>query len=339
MASVLKEEVMPVQAPGSNGLRNFDAIDDVIHCEQLTKRYPGDILAVDRLDLSVKRGEIFGLLGPNGAGKTTTVGMLTTLVIPTSGKAVVAGTDVVAHPALAKQIIGVVPQTNTLDRALNVWENLYYHGRFFGMSAKAARAATDEMLVQFRLANRAKAPVIALSGGMAKRLMVARALVHHPSVLFLDEPTAGLDPQSRIALWEILGDLHKGGQTILLTTHYMEEAESVCDRLAIIDHGHILVVDTPKALKESVGADSIVTVSATGNLEALAQILNDQVEGATKSQAIGGSVQLHVKGTAGVLPRVIAAAEQAGFNITDLSVAEPTLETVFINLTGKELRE
>lgn len=339
MASMVRQEVMPAQTSGGNGLSNFAAVDEVIRCEQLTKRYPGDILAVDRLDLSVKRGEIFGLLGPNGAGKTTTVGMLTTLVIPTSGKAMVAGTDVVAHPALAKQIIGVVPQTNTLDRALTVWENLYYHGRFFGMNAKAARAAADESLVQFRLSNRAKASIMALSGGMAKRLMVARALVHRPSVLFLDEPTAGLDPQSRIALWEMLGELHKEGQTILLTTHYMEEAESVCDRLAIIDHGHVLVIDTPKALKESVGADSIVTVSATGNLEALARVLGDQVEGTTKSQAIGSSVQLHVKGTAGVLPKVIAAAEQAGFSVTDLSVAEPTLETVFINLTGKDLRE
>ena len=339
MASMVRQEVMPAQAPGGNGLSNFAAVEEVIRCEGLTKRYPGDILAVDRLDLSVKRGEIFGLLGPNGAGKTTTVGMLTTLVIPTSGRAVVAGTDVVAHPALAKQTIGVVPQTNTLDRALTVWENLYYHGRFFGMSAKVARAAADELLVQFRLANRAKAPVMALSGGMAKRLMVARALVHRPSVLFLDEPTAGLDPQSRIALWEILGDLRKEGQTILLTTHYMEEAESVCDRLAIMDHGHVLVIGTPKALKESVGADSIVTVSATGNLETLARVLGDHVEGATKSQAVGSSVQLHVKGTAGLLPKVIAAAEQAGFNITDLSVAEPTLETVFINLTGKDLRE
>ena len=330
---------MAAEPLSTSDLGNSAAVEEVIRCEGLTKCYPGDILAVDRLDLSVKRGEIFGLLGPNGAGKTTTVGMLTTLVIPTSGKAVVAGIDVVAHPALAKQIIGVVPQTNTLDRALTVWENLYYHGRFFGMSAKAARAAANELLVQFRLANRAKAQVMALSGGTAKRLMVARALVHRPSVLFLDEPTAGLDPQSRIALWEILGDLHKEGQTILLTTHYMEEAESVCDRLAIIDHGHVLVIDTPKALKESVGADSIVTVSATGNLETLARVLGDHVEGATKSQAVGSAVQLHVKGTAGLLPKVIAAAEQAGFNITYLSVAEPTLETVFINLTGKDLRE
>ncbi len=330
---------MSTQTASTDGVGNPAAVDEVIRCEQLTKRYPGDILAVDRLELSVRRGEIFGLLGPNGAGKTTTVGMLTTLVIPTGGKAVVAGIDVVAHPALAKQVIGVVTQTNNLDRALTVRENLYYHGRFFGMSAKAARAAADESLVQFRLANRAKASVMDLSGGMAKRLMVARALMHHPSVLFLDEPTAGLDPQSRIALWEILRDLHTQGQTILMTTHYMEEADSLCDRLAIMDHGRVLVIDTPKALKESVSADSIVTVSAAGDLDAFARVLQDRLEGVTKSQRIESTVQLHVKGTNGVLPKVFAIAEQAGFNVTDLSVAEPTLETVFINLTGKELRE
>jgi ABC-2 type transport system ATP-binding protein len=180
---------------------------------------------------------------------------------------------------------------------------------------------------------------MALSGGMAKRLMVARALVHHPSVLFLDEPTAGLDPQSRIALWDILGELHSDGQTVFVTTHYMEEADSLCDRLAIMDHGRVLVVDTPKALKESVGVDSIATVSAAGDLEVLASVLGSQVEGATKSQVVGTTVQLHIKGAAGVMPRIFTAAEQAGFNITDVSLAEPTLETVFINLTGKELRD
>jgi ABC-2 type transport system ATP-binding protein len=319
---------------------NQATVDEVIRCEQLTKHYPdGDILAVDRLDLQVHRGEIFGLLGPNGAGKTTTVGMLTTLVIPTSGKGIVAGIDVVAYPALVKQVIGVVAQTNNLDRALNVWENLYYHGRFFGMSARESREAADRFLVDFHLTERAKADVTAISGGMAKRLQVARALLHRPSVLFLDEPTAGLDPQSRLALWEILGKLHAEGQTILLTTHYMEEADSVCDRIAIMDRGRILAMDTPKNLKESVGADSIVTVSATGDLDALAKLLRDQVEGATESRRLDSTIQLHIKGTTGVLPRVVAIAEQGGFNITDLSVAEPTLETVFINLTGRELRD
>jgi ABC-2 type transport system ATP-binding protein len=318
---------------------NYTAADETIQCEQLTKRYPGNILAVDRLDLQVHHGEVFGLLGPNGAGKTTTVGMLTTMVIPTSGKAIVSGVDVVANPALAKQAIGVVAQTNNLDRALTVWENLYYHGRFFGMSAKESRDEADRLLVEFHLAERATAEVLAISGGMAKRLMVARALMHHPSILFLDEPTAGLDPQSRIALWEILDKLRNEGQTILMTTHYMEEADSVCDRLAIMDRGRILALGTPKSLKEAINADSIVTISATGDLYILARLLQDQVEGATKSQLVDSTIQLHVRGTSGVLPRVVAAAERGGFKITDLSIAEPTLETVFINLTGKELRD
>ena len=308
--------------------------------EKLTKRYhDGDILAVDQLDLTVHHGEIFGLLGPNGAGKTTTVGMLTTLVVPTSGKAVVAGIDVISHPALVKQVIGVVSQTNNLDRSLTVWENLYYHGLFFGMKSKQSREAADKLLVEFRLTERAKAEVMAISGGMAKRLQVARALLHEPSVLFLDEPTAGLDPQSRLALWEILRKLHNEGQTILLTTHYMEEADTICDRLAIMDHGRILAINTPKGLKESVGADSIVTISATGNLDSLAQLLQKRIEGATRSQRVDNIIKLHIKGTTGVLPKVVFIAEQEGFNITDLSVSEPTLETVFINLTGKELRD
>jgi ABC-2 type transport system ATP-binding protein len=313
--------------------------EEVIRCEQLTKRYPGDILAVDRLDLKVHCGELFGLLGPNGAGKTTTVGMLTSLVIPTSGQAIVAGIDVVARPALVKQLIGVVAQTNNLDRALTVRENLYYHGRFFGLSARQSREEADRFLEIFRLTERANADVSTISGGMAKRLQVARALVHHPSVLFLDEPTAGLDPQSRLALWEILGKLHTEGQTILLTTHYMEEADSVCDRIAIMDHGHILAMDTPKRLKESVGADTIVSVSATGDLEALDRLFKDRLAGVTAIRRLDGVVLLNIKGTSGILPRVVNIAEQGGFNITDLSVTVPTLETVFINLTGKELRD
>src|SRR3954468_2276363 len=218
------------------------------------------------MNLTVYQGEIFGLLGPNGAGKTTTAGMLTTRVIPTSGRALVGGIDVIRHPALAKQVIGVVPQPNTLDRSLTVWENLYFHGRYFGMGAAASRAAADDMLGKFRLAERAKAPVMALSGGMAQRLMVARAILHRPAILFLDEPTAGLDPQSRIAMWEILGELHDEGQTILLTTHYMEEADSLCDRVAIMDHGRILALDTPAALKASVDTGSVVTVRTDGDV-------------------------------------------------------------------------
>jgi ABC-2 type transport system ATP-binding protein len=313
--------------------------DEVIRTEALTKVYPGDIRAVDGLDLAVRAGEIFGLLGPNGAGKTTTAGMLTTRVIPTSGRALVGGVDVVAHPVAAKQVIGVVPQTNTLDRSLSVWENLYFHGRFFGMNARTARAQADRLLEQFRLADRAKVSTNALSGGMAQRLMVARAIMHRPAILFLDEPTAGLDPQSRIALWDILGELHQDGQTILLTTHYMEEADELCDRLAIIDHGKLLALDTPEALKRATGADTFVTVSAPGDLAEMAAYLAEHVDGVERADKVEDTVRLNVRGTQGVLPAVVSAAERGGFTVTDLSITEPTLETVFIDLTGKDLRE
>jgi ABC-2 type transport system ATP-binding protein len=313
--------------------------DEVIRTVGLTKVYPGGVKAVDHLDLSVHRGEIFGLLGPNGAGKTTTAGMLTTRVVPTEGNAYVGGVDVWVHPAEAKQIIGVVPQTNTLDRSLDVHDNLYFHGRFFGMSTAKARAEADDMLERFKLSERARMPVDALSGGMAQRLMVARAVMHRPSVLFLDEPTAGLDPQSRIAMWEILGDLHTDGQTILLTTHYMEEADQLCSRLAIIDHGVVLALDTPASLKSSTGIDTSVTVTAEGELAGLATLLQAEIEGATTAAVVDGTVHLGVRGARGVLPAVVQAAERGGFSVTDLSISEPTLETVFIDLTGKDLRE
>jgi ABC-2 type transport system ATP-binding protein len=313
---------------------------EVIRTVELTKVYAGtDFAAVDRLDLSVHGGEIFGLLGPNGAGKTTTAGMLTTRVVPTSGSAYVGTIDVVAHPALAKQLLGTVSQTNTLDRQLTVWENLYYHGRLFGIPAARSRATADELLEQFQLAKWAKASVFALSGGMAQRLMVARAIFHRPAVLFLDEPTAGLDPQGRLALWETLGELNRAGQTILLTTHYMEEADQLCDRVAIMDHGKILALDTPAELKRSVGADTIVTVRADGDQSALAQRLAGAIEGVTRTRVVEGGVELHVQGTERLVPRVVNAAESGGFELADLSVAEPSLETVFINLTGKALRD
>jgi ABC-2 type transport system ATP-binding protein len=312
----------------------------IIRTVDLTKVYAGsDFAAVDKLNLSVAAGEIFGLLGPNGAGKTTTAGMLTTRVIPTAGSAHVGSVDVISHPALAKQLIGVVSQTNTLDRQLTVWENLYFHGRLFGMSAARSRRVADELLEQFHLTKWGRASVFALSGGMAQRLMVARSIFHRPAVLFMDEPTAGLDPQSRLALWEILGELHAAGQTILLTTHYMEEADRLCNRVAIMDHGRILALDTPAGLKRSVGADTIVNVKTSGDPASLAEHLSSVVEGITRTRLVEGGVELHVTGAERIVPRVVNAAESGEFDLVDLAVAEPTLETVFINLTGKELRE
>jgi ABC-2 type transport system ATP-binding protein len=297
-----------------------------------------EITAVDDLDLEVAPGEIFGLLGPNGAGKTTTVGMLTTRVVPTSGHAWVNEIDVVARPAEARQLIGVVPQTNTLDRSLDVSENLVFHGRYFGMSAREARAESARLLEQFRLADRAHAEVDALSGGMAQRLMVARAVMHRPAVLFLDEPTAGLDPQSRIALWDVVRDLHARGQTILLTTHYMEEADVLCDRVAIMDHGRILALDTPDRLKQSVGATREFRMSATGDLAALARHVGE-LAGVSSTQIVDSTVHVFASSDQLTLPRLIGHADVGGFEVHDVNVSEPTLESVFITLTGKELRE
>jgi ABC-2 type transport system ATP-binding protein len=312
----------------------------VIRTEGLTKVYPGsDFAAVDELNLSVAAGEIFGLLGPNGAGKTTTAGMLTTRVVPTSGRAWVGSIDVVAQPALAKQLIGIVSQSNTLDRQLTVTENLYFHGRLFGMPKAESRQIAADLLDKFQLSKWASKSVFALSGGMAQRLMVARAIFHRPAVLFLDEPTAGLDPQSRLALWEILGELNAEGQTILLTTHYMEEADQLCGRVAIMDHGKLLALDTPAALKRSIGADTIVTVKAGGDGDALAAHLTGEIPEVTRSRVLDGGVELHVTGADRLVPRVVSAAEAGGFDLVDISVAEPSLETVFINLTGKELRD
>jgi ABC-2 type transport system ATP-binding protein len=322
-----------ISAPGGGGLSIIETVD-------LTKTYPGtDFRAVDELNLQVGTGEVFGLLGPNGAGKTTTVGVLTTRVIPSGGQAFVGGIDVVRHPTLAKQLIGVVSQQNTLDRQLTPFENLYFHGRLFGMSSRDCKKTADDLLERFQLSRFAKASVYALSGGMAQRLMVARAIFHRPAVLFLDEPTAGLDPQGRLALWDLLRTLNADGQTIMLTTHYMEEADQLCNRVAIMDHGRILALDTPSALKRSVEADTIITVKAEGDPEALALTFTERVDGITRTRAVPGGIELHVQGGDRLVPRVVEACEAGGFSLADLSVAEPTLETVFIGLTGKDLRD
>jgi ABC-2 type transport system ATP-binding protein len=313
---------------------------EVIRTSGLTKVYAGaDFRAVDDLSLTVCAGEIFGLLGPNGAGKTTTAGMLTTRVVPTAGEAFVGGVDVIRQPALAKQLIGIVSQQNTLDRQLTVRENLYFHGRLFGVGAAESRRVADELLDTFHLSKWANASVFALSGGMAQRLMVARAIFHRPAVLFLDEPTAGLDPQSRLALWELLGHLNREGQTILLTTHYMEEAQQLCGRVAIMDHGRILALDTPEALRRSTGADTVVSVKASGDPAQLAHALASALPEITSQRELPGGVELQIRGAERLLPRVVAAAEHGGFELVDVSVTEPSLETVFISLTGKELRD
>ncbi|WP_079127497.1 ABC transporter ATP-binding protein [Streptomyces sp. TP-A0874] len=347
MATPGSDGVPSRATPGVRGARaeqrgNSDPeqAQTVIRADGLTKVYPrADSAAVDGVDLEVRQGELFGLLGPNGAGKTTTVGMLTTRVVPTSGSARIGDIDVIDQSTLVKQVISVVTQQNTLDRSLTVWENLYFHGLLFGVPRRPSRERADELLEKFRLSRWKDASVFDLSGGMAQRLMVARAVFHRPAVLFLDEPTAGLDPQSRLALWEMLDRLTASGQTILLTTHNMEEADRLCDRVAIIDHGRILALGTPTTLKQSLGADTIVTVATNGDPEELEQRLRRDVTDVVRTRQVDGGVELQVKGNNRLLPRVVTSAESGGFDLVDLSLTESTLETVFINLTGKELRE
>ncbi len=315
--------------------------DYVLRVERLVKVYPGpgnspDIRAIDGIDLNVERGEIFGLLGPNGAGKTTTVGVCTTRVYPTSGHVQVDGVDVRKDPARVKLGIGVVTQFNTLDRLCTAWENLYFHCRYFEMSHREAKQRADELLQQFRLSERRKSFPDELSGGMAQRLQVARSIAHRPSVLFLDEPTAGLDPQSRIALWEIVSEMREHGITVVLTTHYMEEADQLCDRVAIIDHGKILVCDQPANLKKTLGAETVVHLHLEKPPDGLAGKLK-RLSGVVSVDASSDGLRVLTKGGGIVLPKLVNAANKYG--LTDVSVAEPTLETVFISLTGRELRE
>ncbi|MEP7022125.1 MAG: ABC transporter ATP-binding protein [Pseudonocardiales bacterium] len=316
-------------------------VDAPIRAVGLRKIYTSagrEIRAVDGIDLELRKGEFFGLLGPNGAGKSTTIGMLTTRVIPTEGRAFIAGIDVMRDPARAKRYIGVVTQTNTLDRSLTVRENLEFHGRYFGMRSHEAGIRAAEMLEQFRLTDRAAAMPSELSGGMAQRLMLARALVHRPEIVFLDEPTSGLDPQTRLALWEILRELHAAGQTILLTTHYMEEADALCERLAIIDHGKVLAEGTPAELKSSLGAATVVNVTFAEDPAPLLQ----QVGGLPSVARVEQSARtLHIfaDGVQGQLAGVIALAAEHDLHVTDASSQPPSLEAVFLSLTGRDLRE
>lgn len=313
----------------------------VVEVKALHKTYPAKpdtVVALAGIDLAVSRGEIFGLLGPNGAGKTTTISICTTRARPTSGSVVIAGVDVVKHPAQARVQMGVVPQYNTLDRSLTVFENLFFHCRYFGMSTAAARGRSNELLQQFQLQERGKALPAQLSGGMQQRVQIARAIAHHPAVLFLDEPSAGLDPQSRVAMWDAVKLLREEGITVMLTTHYMEEADTLCDRVAVVDKGRLLALDTPEALKQKHGANTLLELKLRnhGSLPELLVRLQ-ALPGVQSAEATGEGIRMFAQQLDGLLASVVATAQTAG--LRDLRIQEPSLETVFLQLTGRALRD
>ena len=316
---------------------------------RVVKRFPGEppVTAVAGIDLEVGHREVLGLLGPNGAGKSTTIGIITTRVRPTEGEVHVFGVDAQREPARVKASLGVVQQANTLDRRLTLWENLYYHCRYFGMGAGESHARADELLERFRLADRRDAMPPMISGGMAQRLQIARAVAHRPSLLLLDEPTAGLDPQSRIALWELVGELRDEGMTVLLSTHYMEEADALCDRVAIIDHGRILTIDTPQALKRQHGNGVVVDVGLSAPADASVRAAVAAVPGVTLVEDMpididgrrdANGLRIAAASGDGTVGAIVSALTQHA-TLRDLRVSETTLESVFIALTGRDLRE
>lgn len=297
---------------------------------------PPDVRALNGLDLRVERGEFFGLLGPNGAGKTTTIGILTTRVRASGGEARVDGVEVSAQPVEVRRRIGVVPQRPNPDRSLNVRDNLLFHASYFGIPKSVALRKADALMERLGFADKAEAKVDALSGGQGQRLMIARALIHEPRVVFLDEPTVGLDPAARLGLWEILRELHAQGRTIVMTTHYMEEADQLCDRIAIIDQGALLALDTPAVLRAQAPGGTLVELTLDGDAEPLADVAR-AVPGVERVEALGPVLRAYSPRGGEPIPALIAAAEGAGRAVKDITLARPSLETLFISLTGRKL--
>ena len=303
-----------------------------IRASKLTKKY-GNLVAVNAIDLEVAQGEIFGLLGPNGAGKTTTLSMLSTMLPPTSGKAEVNGFDVAEESGKVRESIGMVFQDPSLDLDLTAIENLDFHGKLYEMPAEERRKRAKEVLELVGLSDKAKVLVKTFSGGMKRRLEIARGLMHTPKVLFLDEPTLGLDPQTRRRIWDYVKKLSETeGLTVIITTHYMEEADSLCGRVAIIDAGKIVALDSPEKLKKKAGSETIqVTSSDNGKLLKLCK--------KAKCYQANGSVFFQVKDGSREMPRIVLGAQKNGIEIKSIELHGSTLEDVFIRLTGHRMRE
>jgi ABC-2 type transport system ATP-binding protein len=322
-------------------------MDAAVQVADLVKRYPGrPANAVDGISFAVERGEVFGLLGPNGAGKTTTIGVLTTRVLPTSGSASVAGIDVAADPVTARSRLSVVPQRPNLDRALTARQNLVFHAAYHGIGRAERNRRADVLLTQLGLGDRGGDKVDNYSGGMAQRLLIARALMHAPQVIFLDEPSTGLDPQARLFVWDRVRELRDGGVTVVLTTHDMEEAAALTDRVAIMDHGKLLAMDTPRALTRSLPGSATLDIdiaradedSDDGVLQALSALpAAERVE--PVADAGGLRARIYLSGDAAALVGPVSDALTARrARLTGVRIGEPSLEDVFLSLTGRELR-
>jgi ABC-2 type transport system ATP-binding protein len=310
-------------------------MDNIIETSGITKKYGANV-AVDHVDLAVKGGEVFGLLGPNGAGKTTLLSMLCTILKPTSGTAMVNGYDIIRQHAQVRKSIGIVFQDPSVDADMTAMENLRMHAYLYSVPVPEQKARISSVLKLVELEDKADRFLKTYSGGMRRRLEIARGLLHYPKVLFLDEPTIGLDPQSREHIWDYIRELRKKeDMTIILTTHYMEEADRLCDRIAIIDHGKVVALDTPAELKNGLGGDTIVLGTKEGRmLQEL--LLQRQMSGDVQVQ--NGEVRATVSNARTILPRIIEAAAGAGIHIEYVSLRQPDMNDVFIHHTGRDLR-
>ncbi|HEY0360222.1 MAG TPA: ATP-binding cassette domain-containing protein [Mycobacteriales bacterium] len=312
---------------------------DGILVEGLRKRF-GSTQALDGLDLAVGEGAVLGVLGPNGAGKTTAVRVLATLLRPDAGHASVFGVDVVADPVRVREMIGLTGQYAAVDEFLTGWENLEMVGRLFRMGRRAARQRADELLERFDLVEAGGRPVKTYSGGMRRRLDLAASLVAKPRVLFLDEPTTGLDPRSRIGMWEVIGDLVRDGTTMLLTTQYLEEADQLASTIAVVDHGRVIARGTADELKTSIGGERLhFTVADPGQLPAAVEAVRRFADGEPDADKEAGELTIPVRQGARILPDVIRELDAAGVVIADLAIRRPTLDDVFLTLTGHAAEE
>ncbi len=303
------------------------------------KKKNGEVIAVAGISLEIEAGEIFGLLGPNGAGKSTTIGILTTRVVPTGGQAYIGEYEVRRAPVKVKRLIGVVPQRPNLDFSLTAREVLLFHGAYFGQSAKERARRADELLERFQLTDRADNMLHGFSGGMMQRLSIARAMMHDPEVLFLDEPSAGLDPQTRLLLWDLVRDYNRQGKTIVLTTHDMHEADALCGRLAIIDHGKIIAQGTPGELKSSIPGGYLLRVRFDAVPDGLLGELG-KLAGVTEVRAADHTAaDIYADRGGSLIPAVVNAAQVAGVALCDVHIQEPSLETLFLYHTGRSLRD